>query len=263
MIEWLLKYSKPIYSPANHLAIQPLSHFSIMKIINANSDSDFVTKGVQLLTDSIARAFDRRGHCTLGLSGGSTPRTIYTELGKAELDWSKVSVFLIDERYVSPDDKFSNQGMVHDTLLKHARIPSSQVYFPDTSLNISECAQSYTDLLTQLGPRGPGCGGFLPDVVLLGMGEDGHIASLFPPLPDEAVSDEHFTLHTTTDVFDVHDRLTLTLNVIGSASEHILILKGDKKRRVFEEMMESDENEKRWPLKRILNSSERVTVLMF
>ena len=228
-----------------------------MEIIKANSDSDFTSKGVQLLSDSINRAFDRRGHCTLGLSGGSTPRPIYTELGIAELDWNKVSVFLIDERYVSPDDKFSNQGMVRDTLLKHARIPSSEIFFPDTSLNISDCAQSYTSDLQELFSE------WLPDVVLLGMGEDGHIASLFPPLPDSAVSDEHFTLHATTDVFDVHDRLTLTLNVIGSASEHILILKGDKKRRVFEEMMESDEDEQRWPLKRIVDSSKQVTVLMF
>ncbi|HCI04118.1 TPA: 6-phosphogluconolactonase [Candidatus Peribacteria bacterium] len=227
-----------------------------MEIIKANSDADFISKGVQLLTDSITRAFERRGHCTLGLSGGSTPRPIYTELGLSDLEWEKVSVFLIDERYVPPDDKHSNQGMIQDTLLKHARIPHSQIYFPDTSLNIPDCVQSYTSDLKDLFSE------WLPDVVLLGMGEDGHIASLFPPLSDDAVSDKHFTLHATTDVFDVHDRLTLSLNVIGSASEHILILKGAEKIRVFEEMMESSEDERRWPLKRILESSEKVTVLM-
>jgi len=216
--------------------------------ISAESEEEFVSESVRVLTEAIKRAFEKHDSCMLGLSGGSTPRPIYEALGKEDLDWSKISIFLVDERYVLPDHKDSNQKMVSETLLKDADIPESNIYFPDTTLPIEECMEDYSSKIKGMIDAH----GWLPDVFALGMGPDGHIASIFPPVPEEALTDQNFVLHTTTDEFAVHDRITLTLNVIAAAQEHVFFLKGEDKKQMWEEMMESEEDERRWPAKRIL-----------
>ncbi|MBU0458578.1 6-phosphogluconolactonase [Patescibacteria group bacterium] len=228
-----------------------------MQFIPTTSQKDFVRQGVQSLKESITHAFEKHGSCCLGLSGGSTPRPIYEELGKEDIDWSKVTVFLTDERYVLPDDEDSNQKMVTDTLLKHASVPHSNLIFPDTSLPIDDCIGDYSEQLKKMIDDSE----WLPDVITLGLGTDGHIASLFPPVPEIAMTDLCFALHTTTDNFEVPDRISLALNVIGSASDHIFFLKGEDKKKVWEEMMESGEGESRWPAKRILEPPDRATII--
>jgi 6-phosphogluconolactonase/glucosamine-6-phosphate isomerase/deaminase len=100
----------------------------------------------------------------------------------------------------------------------------------------------------------------LPDVMIVGMGPDGHIASLFPPLAENLMDDTRLVAHTTTDTFAVHDRITLTLNPITAAEHHVFLLKGEDKKQLWEEMMDSAENEQRWPAKRIVDHSH-VTVV--
>ena len=190
------------------------------------------------------------------LTGGRSASQLYKAWAKSIAGLQQennMHLYFGDERCVPPSHTESNHRIVMSDLFPNGIPAGIELHRMEVEgTDLEAVSDAYSELLPDA-----------LDVLLLSVGEDGHIASLFPPLPDSAVSDEHFTLHATTDVFDVHDRLTLTLNVIGSASEHILILKGDKKRRVFEEMMESDEDEQRWPLKRIVDSSKQVTVLMF
>lgn len=224
-------------------------------IIATDSDSEFIEASVTTLADRINAAIADHGRCVLGLSGGATPKPIYAALGRrSDIDWSKVFVFLIDERCVPADAPESNQRMVRQSLLMSATIPHEHIVFPDTSLPIDACVADYSERLKrQWSDR-------LPDIIALGFGDDGHIASLFPPLSPDALSDERLVIHTTTDRFPGHDRITLTLNPIAAAGCHVLFLSGHTKKLAWEEMLGSDEDERRWPLKRILTQQD-VTVI--
>lgn len=218
--------------------------------IHTSSAIDFTQKSVEVITAKINACITERGACIIGLSGGSTPQPVYALLGQQDIEWNKVSIFLLDERFVPADHADSNQKMVRDTLLAHAAIPKLNICFPDTSIHIGSCIQLYTiDLQRQWFNH-------LPDLMILGMGTDGHIASLFPPIADDLMDDTRLIAHTTTDAFAVHDRVTLTLNPIAAANAHLFLLKGDYKKRVWEEMRASNEDEHRWPAKRILEQPD-------
>lgn len=228
--------------------------FMSYQFIQTASEQEFVEQSVKQMSDNITKAIEDRGGCILGLCGGSTPRPIYDALGKADLDWEKVSLFLVDERYVPPEHSESNQHLIRETLLAHAAIPEEQCVFPNTNLPIDECIAVYTERLKTQWKD------YLPDIITLGLGEDGHIASLFPPLSENLLDDTQLVAHTETNQFTVHDRITLTLNPLAAASTAIFFLKGEGKKRVWEEMLAGLEDERRWPAKRILEQ-EKVTVV--
>ena len=223
--------------------------------ITTTSEEDFVKKSVGILKGRILQGIDEFGSAIVGLSGGSTPKPIYEALGKQDLDWSKVFIFLVDDRYIERSSDDSNQKLIHDTLLMHARIPDENIVFPDTSLPLEDCIQKYETELAELLSKG------IPHIVTLGLGGDGHIASLFPPVPAAGYGD-HLVIHTETDEFAVHDRITVTMVVIGSADRKIFFLKGEEKKFVWDEMMQSEDGEDmdRWPAKAALQLGGGVVV---
>ncbi len=211
-----------------------------------SSDSTFVSTAVSKIAEVITAAIKDHGNAIVGLSGGSTPRPVYEALAKSELiDWSKVTFFLVDERYCPAMSEESNQKMVKDSWIRQAHHDVTFI-FPDTSLPIDQCIAKYAKDLKEFWAQ------HLPDLMILGMGDDGHIASLFPPLTDIALSDERLVIGTTTDRFAVHDRISISLNAICAAEHPIILLKGTEKKKVWEEMMQSKENERRWPMKRVM-----------
>lgn len=223
--------------------------------INAfRNEAPFTQNATDFLEQAILSAIEKHGRAVIGLSGGSTPRPIYEALSKRSLDWSKVWIFLVDDRYIRVDDPKSNQFLIRSTLLKNAPIPDSQIIFPDVSLPLPQCIDLYAKHLKVLFTKR------LPDLITLGMGDDGHIASLFPPLSDLALSDERMILHTTTPPaasgqaarFDVRDRISLSLNALAGAQMSVFLLAGSGKKKVWEEMLASPEDVRRWPAKAIL-----------
>ncbi len=220
------------------------------------SAGEFASKVAVLLSVRIKRAIDQRGRCVIGLSGGGTPKPVYALLGTdVSVDWSKVGIFLYDERYIAADSPDSNQRMVRETLLKQAAIPPAAWVFPDTSLPIADCLADYTARVRDLWNDQ------FPDIAILGMGDDGHIASLFPPLPQEALQDTRFALHTTTTQFAVTDRLSLSLPAVAAAQSHMFLFQGQKKFDVWNEMLMSPEDETRWPAKKVIDASPDLTVV--
>ncbi len=219
-----------------------------------SAGSSFAQRAAEVIADVIGNSIIERGECIVGLSGGGTPKPVYDALGIMPIDWTKVRFFLIDERYVPADHADSNQRMIRETLLRHASVPEANLCFPDCALPLKQCLNDYTTRLKEQWNT------HLPDLMILGMGPDGHIASLFPPLAGNLMDDTRLVAHTTTDAFAVHDRMTLTLNPIAAASSHIFLLKGEDKKRLWDEMLERPENERRWPAKRILEQPE-VTVV--
>jgi len=140
---------------------------------------DFVNDAVALLETSANDAIVARGVFNLALSGGNTPKPVFEAFAKRDIDWSKVVITFGDERCVPPDDEQSNYLMARRTLLDAIPIPAANVLRMKGEIDPAEAAREYE---AELRARAGG-GVFRHDLILLGMGPDGHTASLFPGTP--------------------------------------------------------------------------------
>jgi 6-phosphogluconolactonase len=189
-----------------------------------------------------ADAVRASGRFTLALAGGSTPRRLYERLARVpEIDWGRVELGFGDERCVPPDDSASNYRMAREALLARVPIPPAGVHRMRGEDVPAVAAAAYERELRALfaTPTGPprGAPGATFDLVLLGMGANGHTASLFPGLP--AVREaERWAVASYVEEVDAW-RLTLTPIVLNAAFEVIFLVDGREKaamlRRVLRE----------------------------
>jgi 6-phosphogluconolactonase len=166
----------------------------------------------------------------IALSGGNTPKLLYEELAsaayRASIEWRRVELFWGDERFVPPDDERSNYRMVRETLLPHAPVLIDHIHPIVTEVDPENAALRYESVLKRaygadtLSPERP-----LFDLVLLGLGDDGHTASLFPGSP--ALS-ERTRWASATAGRDV-PRITLTFPAIQSSSAVLFLVSGKEK----------------------------------
>ena len=221
-----------------------------MRIITAESTDEFVRLAQQWITGTILEAQeDQEKQVLIGLSGGKTPGAIYTALSEESMiAWERTLFFLTDERYIDSKASESNQQMVWSTLLTNEGA-RARTLFPNTALPLADTVSSYNDRLRDMKP----------DIVILGMGEDGHIASLFPPLPKEAYGPQK-VIHTTTDTFSVRDRISVTLPFLISASHRLFLITGAEKTKLLETMRQEPEDFNRYPAQYLFD--ERTTWLV-
>ena len=162
------------------------------------------------LAEGLAEAVEARGKARVALPGGSTPRRLFellaSEAWVERIPWAKVHVFYGDERCVPLDAPESNHRTAHATLLKHVPIPARQVHPVDTSLPPYDAAEAYAKTL----------GRAALDVVLLGLGDDGHCASLFPGGP-EVTGLKSGAVVSTKSPIPPTDRVSLSLSTINAA----------------------------------------------
>ncbi len=217
-----------------------------MDILKTSSSAEFITTAVQCLTDAIL-VLQRDGKTvTIGLSGGSTPKPVYEKLSvEKKIDWSRVCFFLLDERYIAFDHADSNVKMIRETLLRNEAATASFLV-PDTTLPLTECIAQYDKKISTLQP----------DLVVLGMGPDGHIASLFPPVPSEAFGPAN-VIHTTTDRFAVHDRISVTFPVLEAAKKRVFLITGSDKSALLERMKDGNQDASLFPASALMD--ERTT----
>ena len=184
------------------------------------------------LTDGLAAAVTARGHATFAGSGGSTPSPVYRHMTDAVLDWSKVTVTLVDERYVPEASPDSNARLLKQTLLTGRAAAARFVPLFHASVTVDRSA------LIAARTLATGVGGI--DVVLLGMGEDGHICSMFPGSPTLKALLSPNLPPTVLGVPAGRDgtapsmeRLSINLPYLMHAERVILALTGSAKRAVF------------------------------
>jgi 6-phosphogluconolactonase len=172
----------------------------------------------------------------LNLSGGSTPKRVYELLGgedlRARVDWRKVHLFWGDERFVPKDHEDSNFHMAWEAMIRHVPIPMEQVHpIPTDAGSPQEAAALYSETLQSfygaptLDPRRP-----LFDVTLLGLGADGHVASLFP---GSAALDERKAWATAVIGVKPEPRITLTYPVLDSSATILFLVSGAEKREAL------------------------------
>jgi 6-phosphogluconolactonase len=192
------------------------------------ADADAVAHAVAAaVSDVIAHAIERRGRCALALSGGSTPRTLYRVLAaefRSVIPWQKLDVFWGDERFVPATSPESNYGMTKVELLDRVAIPAGNVHPVSTQLPAPDAAaEAYAQTLGAY--FGAGWPRF--DLMLLGIGEDCHTASLFPHSPALAESDR---LVVATPAPDGHGwRVSVTMAVLTAAETAFVLATGAKK----------------------------------
>jgi len=162
-------------------------------------------------------AIGTRGRAAIALSGGSTPRRAYELLAKdPKVDWSRVNTFLVDERAVPPTDPRSNYRMVKEALLDRAGVQEDHVFrMRAESSDLEDAAREYEALIKKHVPKGAF------DLIVLGVGEDGHTASLFPGRPEVEITDR---LVVAVPAHEGREpRLTIAPPVI-EAARHVMIL---------------------------------------
>lgn len=179
------------------------------------------------IAGGLAAAIDARGRASFVLSGGNTPRAIYERLASsagAAVSWPLVEWYWGDERYVPPDDPRSNYGMARAALLGRVTLNRGRVHRMPTGLADPEvAAREYEDVLRQR--RGEPF-----DLMLLGVGSDGHTASLFPNAPS-VLERDRLVLAVDAAADPRTKRLTMTLPALLNARElHVLVVGSDKAR---------------------------------
>jgi 6-phosphogluconolactonase len=201
-------------------------------------------------TATAAEAIANRGVFSVALSGGSTPKAFYELLTKMpwvnQLDWSKVLVYFGDERAVSPEDSLSNYKMARDSFLFHVPIPAENVFrMEGEAEDLEAAANRYEASLGRVE-------GVL-DVVLLGIGPDGHTASLFPHSPQLEVRD---CLVTATPVASLEPhvrRLTLTYSAINQARSAWFLVTGADKAEIVDRVINGPRDVKTLPSQAVQN----------
>lgn len=222
------------------------------QVITLSDQQALVKQGLTLVLEKIEQALQQKGECTLVLSGGSTPKPLYEALAEHPLPWDKIHIFWGDERYVSPDHPDSNQGMTRKVMLDRIEIPASNIYaMPTDSNDPAKDAQKYQTMLQEYFKVSPGA---FPafDIILLGMGDDGHTASLFPHTEALKISDRWITVGSK----DRQPRLTFTASLINHARCVIFLVAGASKQAALAEVFAPDGDANMYPSRLIQPQGE-------
>jgi 6-phosphogluconolactonase len=202
-----------------------------------------------------ARAFAARGRFTIAIPGGSIATTFFPRLARASVDWSRTEFFWTDERGVPPDDPESNYGLARTLWLEPVAIPLSNVHrMPADSPHLETAAREHAAELKRVAGDPP-----VLDFVLLGVGVDGHVASVFPRDPDTRKATE-YVIAVTDAPKPPPRRMSLALPVLMSARRCVVAALGASKASVIHEAM--DNRESTLPVASILRRSGRTLLLL-
>jgi 6-phosphogluconolactonase len=181
------------------------------------------------IAEVLSKRLERQRDASLVVSGGTTPERCFQALAGKDLDWARVHVLLSDERWVPPNDNSSNEKLVRETLLQAKAGKARLAPLYAEGVEIAEHCEVLETSLRRLP---------LPfSVCLLGMGEDGHFASLFPDAANlEAGLDKNASnlCMPVSTAASPHPRVSLTLAALSRSDEIILLIFGDRKREVYE-----------------------------
>ena len=209
-------------------------------------------------------AVTQHGRFLVALSGGGTPQALFQRLSQPDYAqrpfWASTHVFWGDERLVPPDDDGSNYKMAADLLLQHVPIPAENIHRAKGELHPATAVADYTWQLQQLAATGQQWPQF--DLALMGLGSDGHTASLFPgPIP--AAETEQPVIAVTANYNGrPAQRLTLTPLVFNDAAHILFLVTGEKKAQAVTAVLHAPPNPEQWPAQRIQPAHGQTTWLL-
>ena len=221
----------------------------------ASDPQDLARRASEHIATAIDLALDQRDRAQIALSGGTTPSRAYLQLGQQRLPWDRVDVFLGDERWVSADDQSSNARMLRSTLLKAGEPGSAACFHPVPTVELpspESSADAFAELITKI------CRGQPPvfDMMLLGLGDDGHTASLFPGTDAPGVCDRWTTIGRGKGL----ERITLTAPVLSAAQKVVFLVSGENKREALRRLLDPAESAQRSPCKLVQPETEIIVL---
>jgi 6-phosphogluconolactonase len=216
--------------------------------------ADFEAEGRQALAS--------RQRFTVAIPGGSVATTCFPHLARVSLEWSRIEFFWTDERGVPPEDPDSNYRLARTLWLGPAGVPDSNIHrMPADSPNLESAAREYSKELRRIGGEPP-----VLDFVLLGVGEDGHVASLFPDARPASMN-QHADVPAVTAVTAVTDapkppprRMSLALTVLTGARRCVVAAFGSSKASAIKDALNNPESA--LPVASVLRRSARVLLLL-
>ena len=188
------------------------------------------------IADVLTQAVNQKGKASMAVSGGSTPKGLFEKLSNMPLPWSNITVTLADERWVDFESKDSNTRLVHENLLKDNAKAA-------TFFHIKQGEKLTSDVLATLNEQA--LEQVLPfDVLILGMGEDGHTASLFPCSAEikQGFAPDAQPLLAVQPTTAPHQRISFSFAHLAQSKSTILHICGDSKKAVLEQALASDDH---------------------
>lgn len=222
-----------------------------------HSTANFAQDGARLILAQARDTIEARGLFRLGLTGGRSPRAIHEALvAQANgLSWNKVQLTFGDERCVPPDDEESNFRLARESLLDPAKIPEGNVFRMRGEIDPAAAAQEYEAKLAAVASRLNETR-YTHDLLLLGLGEDGHVASLFPG--STALDEQNRNVLPVVGPKPPPQRLTMTLPLINTARQILFLVPDPGKRAVVEAIIDGSGQ---YPAARV-RAVEQVTWLL-
>ncbi|MBN1796568.1 MAG: 6-phosphogluconolactonase [Sedimentisphaerales bacterium] len=230
----------------------------------ANDLESLAQRSVKFFAEYANNAVAQKGVFFAAISGGHSPKRFYELLGQKEhsndIPWNKVQLFWVDERYVPQESPLSNYKLAMDTFLTNVPIPKENVHrIPTELLDSSQAAHNYETKIRQVFdiPKNQ-----LPqfDLIVLGMGADGHTGSLFPnsyaPFDTEDLACVVYTLENEVT------RITLTHPVLCNASHLAVLVSGHEKAKILKEVLTSEPDECRFPIHTLWPVLNKITWLV-
>jgi 6-phosphogluconolactonase len=221
-------------------------------------------RSVALFVSEAEKAVKAKGAFYVAISGGNTPKRFFELLGEVPtakaLPWDKIQLFWVDERYVPPDSKWSNYKLAADTFLSKVSIPKENIHrIPTEYSDFKVAAQHYEATIRKVFGLQKN---HLPkfDLILLGMGVEGHTGSLFP---DSFATFDTEDLACVVYVLDEKlNRITLTHPVLCAASHLVVLVSGEEKAAILKEVLTHEPDEVRYPIHTLWSILNKVTWLV-
>ena len=208
-----------------------------------------------LIAQIIESTLKKKSRVKIALCGGSTPKSAYSLLGRRNLEWDKVDLFLGDERWVDNESQDSNCFLLNHSLFKEGNPSLEASFFRVSTIELSSpeaSAKDYERIIKKNLDGDP------PrfDLILLGLGDDGHTASLFPGSDALFVRDDLITVGEGKG----HQRITFTSKLLNSTDKVVFLISGVTKQTALKRLLNQSESWERTPAKLVANSSKIIVL---
>jgi 6-phosphogluconolactonase len=222
-----------------------------------SSKDDLLDQTLKLVLDAAQASIQARDRFTIALAGGSTPKPLYEKLAQTNQDWEKWHIFWGDERFVPADHPDSNERMAREAWLNHVPIPPENIHAFNTQFDTPKAAAEYNNAKLKAfwnieENQWPSL-----DFILLGMGDDGHTASLFPGTEALQICDQWVTVGNKDDNF----RLTFTIPLLNQAQTVVLLIAGENKNSILKEILMVHNEAAKYPVEFVHPQGELLWML--